>query len=495
MTPADSDALFTAGVGIFVGYVVHLTAGFLTRVVMARYLPAEEFGQVMLGLSLLGITAIAVLGLDRGVGRFVPRTQSAAERVGVVVSAFRITFPVSLLLAAVVLFLSGPLSSLVFGDGFGREIVVLTALAIPAQVVVRVGIGAFQGAEAVGPRILVDNLLLPLSKLLFVVAVVLVGGNAVAVAGAIPVSLFLAAGVVCYFLWHIYPVSDVGFETARQRELLTFSLPILLLAVSNMLLSNLNEIFLGFFRGPTQVGVYSAVFTLGRLVLVLLLSFSFLTMPVISRHHDEDNHDEVRRIYESVSKWLVLLSFPLAFLIIVFPEFVISLTFGAEYTGGSLALRVLGIGFLLRTVSGPNEDALLAAGHSRGLMVDGLGALATYLLLGLVLIPRYGILGAAVAITVTFGVMNLLFLHRLRRRLGVTPLSRGYLKALLLGVTIMVAAHAAVHLTGVTSRLESAAFAAAGTVLFFAVLFVTDDLSDEIDLVLGLIRERTGVGE
>jgi len=77
------------------------------------------------------------------------------------------------------------------------------------------------------------------------------------------------------------------------------------------------------------------------------------------------------------------------------------MTFGPEYTDGSLALVTLALGFFTHSVAGPNVNTLTAIGRTRIIMWDNLLAGVTNIALNFALIPEYGILGAAVATAVS----------------------------------------------------------------------------------------------
>jgi O-antigen/teichoic acid export membrane protein len=90
---------------------------------------------------------------------------------------------------------------------------------------------------------------------------------------------------------------------------------------------------------------------------------------------------------------------------------------------------IIALGMLLATASGPVDVMLLMAGRSALSLANNSAALAVNLVLNLLLIPQYGIVGAAVAGVAALVTRNLLPLIQVRRLLGMSPTSGGLLWA------------------------------------------------------------------
>ena len=98
--------------------------------------------------------------------------------------------------------------------------------------------------------------------------------------------------------------------------------------------------------------------------------------------------------------------------------------FGDGYDVASDVVLILSLTMLLATACGPVDSVLLMAGHSWLSLVNSTVTLAVNVGLNLVLIPLYGIRGAAIAWSVAIVVRNLLPLVQVRRHLSMWPLTR-----------------------------------------------------------------------
>ncbi|MFC7174347.1 lipopolysaccharide biosynthesis protein [Haloplanus litoreus] len=75
--------LLKGGSVVFVGRIAELGISFLGLAVIARLIGPTDFGAVAIGSTLLSmLSTLSILGLDTGVGRFLPRYESPADRRG-----------------------------------------------------------------------------------------------------------------------------------------------------------------------------------------------------------------------------------------------------------------------------------------------------------------------------------------------------------------------------------------------------------------------------
>jgi len=431
------------GAGIvFAGVVLELVVSFVAKLLIARYLGPTDYGAVSIGLKLMTATSIFVLvGLDSGVGRYLPRRDDPADRRGVLKSALEIALPVGLL-AGVGLFLSADLIAVrVFHDPAVAPVIRVFSVVLPFAVVFRMAIGGVQGMQQSVPKVLIQNLTLPVSRFLLVAVVLLYGLGTVAAAWAYGVAYVFAGLLGAYYLVRYTPLFADAPATSMHRELVAFSAPLMITAAMLQVLSHIDTFFLGYFASTTVVGVYNVVYPLAQLLTVVLSAFGFMVMPVISSLDAGDSVGEMRRTYQLSSKWILLATLPVFLVVVLFPEMVIRVTFGAEYDGGALALSVLAVGFFTHAVVGPNGNTLTSVGRTRLIMYDNIAVAATNVTLNLLLIPEYGLLGAAVATSVSYGLLNALYTYQLYGETGIQPFTAGMVRPSLIALLVVGAVY------------------------------------------------------
>lgn len=431
--------LFASGGIVFMGMIFHLGFGFLARLVIARLLGPVDYGGVTIGIALLTTAStLVVVGTDTGVGRYLPRYDDPSRRRGVLVSAYQVVVPLSVVAGATVALLAGPIAEYVFHDLSLVPIIRIFGLTIPFGGFVKLTVGSIRGMKQALPRVYIRNIGLPLTRFALVAAVVFLGFGAVGVSWAYAAAYGTAAVLSIYYLVRHTSLLSETEATGMHRELLTFSVPLMITATMNVLFQNIDIFVLGNNFSRETVAVYGAIFPLATLLTTLLVGFAFVFMPTISELQSNGEYERMYRTYRIVCKWIFLVSLPIFLVFVMYPELVIRYTFGPKYVEGSLALAILAVGFFSHAVAGPSGDTLTALGHPRLVMYTNVLVVGVNLVLNLILVPRYSLIGAAVASAIGFILMNGLYLTQLYRESGMHPFRSALFKPGLAAGTLWI---------------------------------------------------------
>jgi O-antigen/teichoic acid export membrane protein len=484
---------------VFVGFVLDSFIAFFAKVIAARYLGRVDYGSVAIGITILSIVgAIVILGIPSGISRFLPRTDDPDRKRGIIVSAFQIVLPFSILIA-VILFLSADfLAEHVFSSTSVAPVIRIFAIAIPFTSITKLAIGSVRGEQKTVPKIIIQNLSIPLSRLLLVIVAVTIGLQAVGVAWAYTAARIFGAVLGVYFLLRYTPLLSGYQYVAKRKELLTFSTPLVVSTMTDRILTDLDTLLIGALGDLGSVGVYNVAYSMATLLMMVLISFDYLVMPILSRYHSESAYAEMRLIYRVTTKWIFFGTLPLFLGMFLFPELIIGLAFGAEYIGGATALRILAVGFVIHALLGPNAKALTAIGSTKFIMLVNIVVAGLNVLLNLALIPMLGIVGAAVATFVSYTALNVMLNGRLYQQIGIIPFSRELIYPSvvtigLLGATylVLVSAFSAsitmlgVFLIGVISYpVVIVAFGGIGQ----TEVMIIDSVEDRFDVDLGSVK-------
>jgi len=486
--------IFRSGAFVFLGRILELGISFVGAALVARYIGRTGFGSVSLGSTLLTFTAsFVLLGTQTGVARYLPRFDGVAERRGVLLSAAQILLPLSLLTGAAYFVFADVIARRIFTDPAITPVIRVFAVGVPFIALEKFARGAVQGTQRTIPQVILQNIIIPSTRISLVVVALLAGARAVGISWAYVGAHVAAAVVGVYFLHRYTPFFDRVGATMMRKELLVFSAPLTVAAIMSKILIDMDTFLLGYFVSTGDVGVYRVVYPLANLVLIVLTSFGYLFMPVISELESRDAGGELRETFQTITKWVFLLSVPIVLALALFPRPIIGLTFGAEYVSGAVALSILSVGFFVHAVAGPNDNTLNAIGHTRLIMADNVVVAALNVVLNVVLIPRYSYVGAAAATAVSYTVLNLLYSTQLYRRTGLYPVTRT-----LLTIAGVLAASTVVVYVGVytflgTELLGMVAFAAGmAPVYVLSILRLGGVEEREVEMVLGF-EDRYGV--
>jgi O-antigen/teichoic acid export membrane protein len=414
---------------VLVGNLFGMALSFVTRVVPARMLAPAEYGLLALAVTIvLVVGLVGNLGLPAGITRELPRVDAPGETFA---TGFLLVLGFSTGLGVAIALLAAPLARLFAGPAF-VEYLLLCSVAIPGLAVTKTVVGGFRGLEDMVGRVLVDNVMLRASIFLALLAALLGGfGGLGAMAGwAIGLVLTAVGGLAL-----LAARTDVSYRDLyravsgrRARELLVFSVPLVGANVAWFLIRHLDNLFIGVYLESAALGVYDAAFTLTQVVLVFFWPIRVLMLPVVSGLESEGDIEEIRSVYELTTKWAVLLMLPLILVMVSFSRTVLTLVFGTSYTGGRLALVVLAVAFFTHAMAGTNRETLIALGHPEYVFRATAAAFVGNVVLNALLIPVYGIVGAAVASAASYVSMNVLLNWPLYSRYGIGPTSKTLLR-------------------------------------------------------------------
>lgn len=418
----DLSTLLTSATLVLVGQVLYSVSKLGERLIIGRFLSPDAYGDVSIALAVTMVAStIALLGLRQGVPRYISRFEDQRAVRGAWVTGLVIAGGASVAMAGVLVVGADALTDLLLEAPEAGALIAVFAMAVPFVVGLEVGVGAVRGLENTIYRTYARDLLYPGTRLL-VLVLFLAGGAGILAAGyAYLVGAAVAFLAVHFLLNRLVPL--VGAIETDVPEMLAFSLPLLISTLLSRLLTRTDTIMLGFFRPSFEVGLYSAAFPLASALVLVLSSFGFMYLPVASRLDAEDKRDEIDSIYKITTKWIFVLTFPAFLTLVVFSGDVLGATFGAQYTPASTALSILAIGFFSRAAFGRSRETVSALGFTTYLLVTNVAAFALNVGLNLVLIPRYGPNGAAVASAVSFVGLNLVVYAFLAYRFGISPFS------------------------------------------------------------------------
>ena len=159
--------------------------------------------------------------------------------------------------------------------------------------------------------------------------------------------------------------------------------------------------------------------------------------PRIADLYQRGRTETLHRTYVFATTWIVRLSLPAFILLILFPRDVVAI-FGSGFSAAAAVTIVLVVGKAIDAATGPCAMMLKMSGRPALNMADNVAALALNIGLNLWLIPRYGILGSAVAWAVALGVVNLARAVQVRLTMRMWPFSTEIAVALVAGAAAAV---------------------------------------------------------
>ncbi|WP_342764396.1 flippase [Thermococcus sp. M36] len=429
------------GTGIvFAGTVISMALGFLTRALIARSLDRSHYGVFSLTLTVLNIgLTFALLGLANGLPRELSRYyKKEPERIPELVSTALILVAISSFMIGAVTVFTAPFISGILNEALLPPALRLAAVSIPFIGLSRVFISVSRGAGRVRENVYYQNIVVPSIFLILTVIAVLTDRGLTGILLAYVISQAAGFLILTFETLRLkfLPKRPV-FRGGLAKELLLFSFPLMLTGILGYIMNWTDTLMIGYYYDSDTVGLYNAAAPVARLLPIFLNSAGFLYVPIATVFFARNQLEEMKRIYQIMTRWIFLLTFPLFLFMFAFPEVMIATFFGTKYVGAATALRILAAGFMFHTFLGLNGMSLTVIGETNANLVGNFFAAVANIGLNIVLIPLYGINGAAAATAVSFIVANVFRSGWLYRKTGIHPFSVSYVKQIMAASAVL----------------------------------------------------------
>jgi len=463
MSVNDSVNRIVTGSGVILaGTFIGMLLDIITKKVLTSHLAPADFGTYSLALTVISITgAFATLGLNEGVPRYIAFFRGKHEEQKVhelIISAMLM----GLIAGLIAVLVSPSLFHVLAGNGFDAQgkvlsVVKILIFAVPFTILLNLTVAIYRGFDRTSVNMYFYNIIRPISLLGFATIAVFIKASLKGVVFADLLSMIFTFSIMSVYFIKRPPVKHKAKQERKiqfsdtTRQLIRYSFPLLITATLLNIMSWIDTIMLGYFKSAEIVGIYNAVYPLVGFLSLVVSSVGFVYVPITSRLWGQNETAPLGSIYAVMTKWCFLLTFPLFALIFVYPEYFITKLYGAQYASGATSLRILALGFITNSYFGFNYHTLLASGDSDFLMKCSVASAGINVALNFMLIPEYGMIGAAVGTAVSFVSIEVLMTLRAWRKQNMHPFTSMYRKLtfiVILMVGAMLAARNAHLLTG-----------------------------------------------
>jgi len=408
---------------LLVGRFLTVAANLAVQVLIVRYLSKADYGAFAYALSIVSLVAsVATFGLDRSITRFVPiyDEQGNSNKVfGTVILAVGTVLSLGLVSLVLVYGLEGLLGGTLINDERAVSLLLILILLAPINALDGLVMGMF--AVYSKPRAIFfrKHVLTPGLRLTIVLLLIL-GHQGV---------YFLAAGYVVAGAIGVALYSVILYRTLRSegrlenfhlrgvdipaREVFGFTIPLLTSDLVYMVMNTSDVILLGHFGGALDVADFRVIWPAAHLNQIVMASFALLFTPAAARMFARNDREGINGLYWQTAIWIAVLSFPIFALTFSLAGPLTVLLFGARYEESATFLALLSLGYYFNAALGFNGLTLKVFGRLRYVVSINLVAALVNIGLNLVLIPRYGPLGAAI------GTCSTLLLHNVLKQVGL----------------------------------------------------------------------------
>lgn len=421
---------------VFAGTIFTAVLGYAFKVYLARVLGAEALGLYALGITIIGFIGILNgLGLPDSAVRFVA-LYGAAKKIDALRSfLWNSTWMLlaSNLIFVAVLLKTGPWIAI----HFYHSPQLVHYLPLFAVIMIT---GAFTtffskvlaGYKEVGRRTVITRFVASPLAMAVTIVLITLGGGLWGYLVAQIVSAVVVMALLISLVWQLTPVAARSPDVSKlwvAPEVWSFSAAGFGIGLLEFFMGQTDRVALGFYRGAHDVGIYAVAAVLIAYEPIILMSVNQIFAPVIADIHTRGEHVLLGRLFQTLTKWMLALTFPLATVMITFARPIMRI-FGHDFEAGWPILVIGTCGQLVNCGVGSVGCLLFMSGNQRRLMRVQMVMAMVMVALCFWLVPLLGLLGAAVAAAVTNVGTNVWNLAEVRSALKLSPYNRSYLKIL-----------------------------------------------------------------
>ena len=216
-------------------------------------------------------------------------------------------------------------------------------------------------------------------------------------------------------------IGKPGEATISSGEMVTIGFHMMLSGSLLLLMGWIDKIMLGMFTTESEVGIYAVALRVAAISTIPMFGINAIAAPKFAELYGSQKLPELKRLIRQSSKLNFWTAFPIIVISLLFPKFILSL-FGEQFTGGVMVLLILCTGRLVGATCGLIAPILRMVGKERALNLILLIATILNIVLNIILIPRYGINGAAIASMLSMLLWNLTSVLYARKALGISSL-------------------------------------------------------------------------
>ncbi len=489
MEPNKEYARFTRQVGYVLGAnVIGVLLGLIQLPVLTKGLGASLYGTwSLVNATISFIAPFAVLGFGEAIVRFLAAEKDKGRIREDFLSTLLCTVFISGAAFALLLFVfSDSLAIYIFNDIESSIYIKIASIIIPVGCISSITTAYLAAFRKIG-----------------LLATFTVAQNAVSL-GLIALSLLLGykltgvitATIVASMLFNLIllfiVLKQIGFKFprfARLKSFLSYGIPLTPTNAILWIISSSDRYMISYFIGVTAAGIYSASYNIGWYTVFLIAPITRLLFPTIAKSYDENNLGETRNYLRYSLKYFMMFAIPSAFGLSMLAKPILQALTTSEFVTGSSIIPFVAFSGVLFGFYQISIFIIHLVKKTKLVFILLTTSALLNIALNILLIPRMGILGAAVATIIAYGVLLMFILivtrRYLRYDLSMTFMLKSVFASLVMALCIWLINPESIALIIVSIF--------AGILVYFGVLLLVRGLSKgETAFFVNFLKDTLG---
>lgn len=399
---------FALDIGLtFIGSAINMLISFVIIVFLGRYLGAGELGLYQMTSTIYGIVMVfAGIGISGVLIKYVAEFRNESKKSNEIISSgiFTSLF-LGILFGLLVYLLSGIFEGIFNMPGLSNLLKILSFV-FPFALVGGALLGLLNGRREMKKY----SIATIIQSVLMLIISLFSLYKGYAVSGLVLGIVLSSVGSCLYLVSVTRSYFEISFENYFQttKKMLIFGAQIFGANAINMINYQADIIMIGYLLTASDVGYYGVASGFSKFFWIIPQAIQTITFPATAEYWSKNNNSALQKMFDKSLKYTACLLFPIGLVIGFFAKEVITMMFGGGFDNSVLPLQILIVGTVVFGLVKVIGGSVTAVGRpDLGLKVVGISA-SVNIVLNVLLIPYFGISGAAIATVVSLSINGLL---------------------------------------------------------------------------------------
>ncbi|TAN62261.1 hypothetical protein EPN18_05075 [bacterium] len=430
---SSAKSIFKNSVLVLFAKVANAIFAFLTTIVVARYLGIEEYGNY---IFIITVVTFIIMFADFGNFQILVRelSKSKDNMAGIVGTVFLLRFIVSAALLSIIFFIIN-YSNI---DPLAKKCIYLVIIPTLFFALNTIFVAVFTAHNRFG----FDALMQILSKageFFAIIFIVIFKFGFVALFGGIAIVYMLNGFIGLFIYLKNYGVPVIKYDLDFWKFIIAESLPLIMVTFFTIGMVRVDIFVLQYFKDAKEIALFNTAHTFIYTLMIIPQSFVSVMYPVLCRLGERDNDRSVFAFgYKKAFKILYIVSLPLSIILINQSDKIMQIVFGPKFSASAVALKLMGLAVIFLFLGFLNSFSLVSLRKQKLILASTVAAFLLNFAFDLLLIPKYGYIGASIASGIGYFAFFAFSFYFVRKNLGQLNLSHTIIRPFL-GAICMIA--------------------------------------------------------
>lgn len=401
---------------------------FFYVILLARTASQEDVGLFYLALGIVSVISVfSDLGVSGAIIRYIPYFEGKGEH-GKIKGLVRLAYAALTIMATAImalLFWQADYIGALYQNPRLPGVLRLLSAYILFTNFLRINTLYLQGVRDIKSSQLYQNVQNAL-KLVFTAALFYLYGpsaNAISLAFILSLAVALAlSSAAIYGIVSKIKAGAAGLTASDVNGIVSIGIMVAVIQMFGTIVSSVDRILLGYLAPPstseTTVAVYTIATSMGLVLSILPLAMGTIFLPFVSRLVGKDDMEGIRSVLATAQRWCTFMTIPSAVVMMLFAGEMLGVFYGQSYAGGAMVMVLFTLGLVFYSISYMVFLAFTAMRMVKLELYMTLVSGAFNVILVVLLIPPFGMEGAAAAGALGFAVSALLAKHYCEKIIG-----------------------------------------------------------------------------